>query len=136
MSIFRKTRECYETQTNAVVLACTGEGAHGTRTGHGNDEIQSDQHETFHVIGFPISVPKVINGSSASERFEYALEKKVDEQHRNEKGDGLRVMFKLGTRNRTENKGAVHTSKSSKKRVSSCPELCSHGQVSRRKLLL
>lgn len=29
-------------------------------------------------------------------------------------------------RNRTPNEGAAHTSKSAKKRVSSCPELCRH----------
>jgi hypothetical protein len=37
-------------------------------------------------------------------------------------------MFKLGTRNGTKNKRAAHTSKSSKKRVRSCPELHGTGQ--------
>jgi len=46
--------------------------------GQGNNQIQGDQHKTFHIVGFPI------------------LEKKVDKKHRDEKDDSLEIVKEEG----------------------------------------
>lgn len=119
----------YETQTIAVtVLDHTEVEGYRIRTSQGNDEIESDQHKAFHVVGLSISVrkaPSTRSADPARERDDHVLQNKVDKKHRDKKGDGLgesRLKRGLGTRTPKITK-AVHTSKSSKKRVSSCPEL-------------
>jgi hypothetical protein len=59
-------------------------------------------------------------------KCDHVLDKKVDKQHRDKKGDRLPAVVKTRNGECDIKYEAIHTSKSSKKRVSSCPELCTH----------
>jgi hypothetical protein len=66
--------------------------------------------------------------NSGRKKCDGVLEKKTNKQHRDKEDDRLQVIVRARNQGWTSKiRKAVHTSKLSKKRVSSCPELCKHG---------